>query len=66
MMSFTLSTRISAPAPGIDCNPASFSLERISFVEDFSTLAIISISEAESPCTPTFGNLVLIILKASS
>ena len=36
--SLTESTRISAPAPGIDCNPASLSLDRISLVEDFLLL----------------------------
>ena len=37
MRSFTLSVKISAPAPGKDCNPASFNLDKISFVDDFST-----------------------------
>ena len=33
--SLTESIKISAPAPGIDCRPDSFSLERTSFVDDF-------------------------------
>ena len=49
MTSFTESTRISAPAPGIDCRPESFNLDKISLVEDFYTLAIMSISDVERP-----------------
>ena len=49
MTSLTESTKISAPAPGIDCKPASFSRAKISFVEDFSTFAIISISDVDNP-----------------
>ena len=46
---FTLSVKISAPAPGKDCNPASFSLDKISLVDDYSTLAIVSISDVDKP-----------------
>ena len=66
MISLTESTKISAPAPGMDCKPASFSLDKISFVDDFSTFAIISISDVDNPWTPTCGNFSLIILNASS
>ncbi len=48
MISFTESTRISAPAPGIVCSPASFNRDKISRVDDFSTLAIMSTSEGDS------------------
>ena len=48
----TESIKISAPAPGTDCKPDSFNLDKTSFVEDFSTRAIISISDAERPWTP--------------
>ena len=41
-------------------------LDIISFVYDFSTLAIISISDVDNPCTPTVGNFSRIILNASS
>ena len=66
MISLTESVRISAPAPGTDCKPASFNLDKISFVDDFSTVAIMSISEVDNPCTPTFGNFERIILNESS
>ena len=66
IISLTESVKISAPAPGIDCKPASFNLDRISFVDDFSTRAIMSISDVDNPCTPTVGNFLRIILNASS
>ena len=49
IISFTLSVKISAPAPGKDCKPASFNLDKTSFVDDFSTLAIVSISDVDKP-----------------
>ena len=66
IISLTESVKISAPAPGTDCKPASFSLDKISFVLVFSTFAIISISEVDNPCTPTSGNFERIILNESS
>ena len=66
IISLTLSTSISAPAPGTDWSPASFSLDSTSRVDVFSTLDIMSISEAERPCTPTWGNSDRMAENASS
>ena len=66
IISLTWSVKISAPAPGKDCKPASFNLDKTSLVDVLSTLAIVSISDVDNPWTPTCGNFFLIILNESS
>ncbi len=49
MISFTSSSRISAPAPGREAKPDFFNLCKTSLVLDLLTFEIMSISDADNP-----------------